>query len=494
MTTIYNPQQLEVDENTFISALAFTAKKVIATRNDGVSFETVEIDNNYVNSISFDISNGNLSIARLDLTTLIVSLDGRYSLTGNFVPYNLVIPSPAYALNDYTTTGIFSVDKNATNLPTDMPTWSDKLVLQVYNSGSYNGTQFLYTASGTTSVQIGRIYFRMWTDAAGITFSAWRKVATENEYMPLHLVEPAYFSGDVDTLTDSGIYTCSYMSSNLPSPLNVNAITIEVIRVFQSASSAALGIRQICRQNIYSSSLNDIEQNRTYERGYSSTGVWGEWRLVTTGGIPGDLDKSYTNIDLSAAPFRTMTGLWSLGSQALGIEFPTNFPTSSDFNVLETVKIGASLYPGWQKIMSADYDSASTHVREWKRVLDNSAETNWYEYQFQGQPISKQVFHTTEYVTATHGNNPDTSNTAAYYVTLGGDSMYVYGFSGGYAEGQTLRILRETSTTGVVVTIYNNSYYATQRILLMNGGTSLTLTIYQSAEFIFHNNIWFQYK
>ena len=144
--------------------------------------------------------------------------------------------------------------------------------------------------------------------------------------------------------------------------------------------------------------------------------------------------------------------------------------------------------------MCADYDSSTTHIREWKRAFDNSGETDWYEYQFQGQPIYKQVFNTTLYVTATHGNNPDTSNTAAYYVTLGGNSMYLYGFSGGYAEGQIIRVFRETNTLTVVVVIYNNSYYATQPIYLMSGGTSLTLKNYESAEFIFHNNIWFQYK
>ena len=72
--------------------------------------------------------------------------------------------------------------------------------------------------------------------------------------------------------------------------------------------------------------------------------------------------------------------------------------------------------------------------------------------------------------------------------------MYLYGFSGGYAEGQIIRVFRETNTLTVVVVIYNNSYYATQPIYLMSGGTSLTLKNYESAEFIFHNNIWFQYK
>jgi hypothetical protein len=418
------------------------------------------------------------------------------STTGNFVPFDLVIPSPSYNLNDYTTTGIFSVDNNAKNLPSDMPSWSDECVLQVYKSGSDNGTQLLYTAAGTTSVQIGRIYFRMWTDYSGVTWSTWRKVATENEYMQLHLVEPAYFNGDVNSLTDSGIYTVNSSSSNLPSPIHTNAITIEVIRVFQSASTGALGIRQICRQNIYSSTSEDIKQNLTYERSYNSAGTWGKWRLVTTGGIPGDLESSYAAVDVTDDPYESMTGIWGLGAKGAATTWPDDLPATSDYNILETILTGTS-GAGQQKIMCADYDSGTdpdTHIREWKRVFDSSSTTDWYEYQFQGQPIYKEVIHTTLYVSATHGNNPDTSKTAAYYVTLGGNSMYLYGFSGGYAEGQTMRVFRETNTLTVEVVIYNNSYYATQPIYLMNGGTSLTLSDYESAEFIYHNNIWFQYK
>ena len=104
------------------------------------------------------------------------------------------------------------------------------------------------------------------------------------------------------------------------------------------------------------------------------------------------------------------------------------------------------------------------------------------------------MYHTTEYDSSAHGNNPDSSNTAAYYVTVGGDSLYLYGFQNGYAEGQTMRIFRETNDMYVTVVIYNNIYYAVQPIFLMNGGTSLTLSNYQSAEFIYHNSIWFQYK
>mgnify|MGYP003632820683 CR=1 FL=1 len=313
------------------------------------------------------------------------------STTGNFVPFDLTIPSPSYNLNDYTTTGIFSVDKNATNIPSSMPSWNDEAVLQVYKSGADNGIQLVYSASGTATTEVGRIFFRTWEDYAGVT--------------------------------------------------------------------------------------------------------WSGWVGVNTGGISGDLENAYGAVDLDSAAYRN-TGYWGLGAKGAATTWPAELPATSDYNILETIKTG-SLGAGQQKIMCADYDSGTapdTHIREWKRVFDSSAETDWYEYQFQGQPIYKQVLHTTLYVSATHGNNPDTSNTAAYYVTLGGNSLYLYGFQNGYAEGQTMRIFRETNSTSVIVTIYNNIYYAVQPISLMNGGTSLTLINYQSAEFIFHNNIWFQYK
>tara|TARA_R110002020_G_scaffold205785_1_gene410481 strand:- start:3735 stop:5534 length:1800 start_codon:yes stop_codon:yes gene_type:complete len=311
------------------------------------------------------------------------------SATGNFVPFDLTIPSPSYALNDYTTTGIYSVDKNATNIPTDMPSWIDELVLHVTQSGGYNGTQTLYTANGTATSEFGRIYYRKWEDSAGIN--------------------------------------------------------------------------------------------------------WSPWTEINVGGISGDLKTSYAAIDLDSATYRE-TGYWALGAKGAATSWPSDLSSTSDYNILQTIRSG-STGAGQQKIMCAYYDAPSnlgTHIQEWKRVFDLSNETDWFEYQFQGLPITKEVYKTTLYDFYTHGNNPDTSNTRAYYVTLSGHSMSLYGFSGGYREGQLIRIFRETNDTTVTIYIYANSYYATQPIYLRDGGTSLTLTSYQSAEFIFHNNIWFQ--
>ena len=218
--------------------------------------------------------------------------------------------------------------------------------------------------------------------------------------------------------------------------------------------------------------------------------TFSNWIEIITGGISGDLDNYYANADLDSAAYRK-TGYWGLGAKGTATTWPTNFPATSDYNILQTIKTG-SVGSGQQKLMCADHDSKETHVREFKRVFDASAETNWYEYQFQGQPITKEVLKTVQYNSTTHGNNPDTSDTRVYYVTLGGHSMNLYGFSGGYHEGQLIRILRETNSLTITVNIYNNSYYATQPIYLRDGGTLLSLTKYQSAEFIFHNNIWFQ--
>ncbi len=463
MTRIYNPVALEPDENTFISELAFaTGTGVLsATRNDGVEL-TESLDgryvtsNDYLSSASFNTGDGVLTLTRTDTGTVTVDLDGRYStndtfvnaasfdsgtrvltltlndastvtvtisesadtntfvnaasfdsdtgtltltrndaatvtsdLDGRYVPFDLTIPSPSYALNDYTSTGFFSVDKNASNLPTGMPSWIDKLVLHVNQTGEYNGTQTLYTANGTATSEFGRIYYRKWEDAAGIN--------------------------------------------------------------------------------------------------------WSPWTEINVGGISGDLKTSYAAADLDSATFRE-TGYWALGAKGAATSWPSDLSSTSDFNILQTIRSGSS-GAGQQKIMCADYDTSSnpgTHIQEWKRVFDIYNETDWFEYQFQGMPISKEVYKTTEYNLYTHGNNPDTSNTRAYYVTLSGHSMSLYGFSGGYREGQLIRIFRETNSTSVTINIYANSYYATQPIYLRNGGSSLTLTSYQSAEFIYHNNIWFQ--
>ena len=423
-------------------------------------------------------------MTRTDGVNITASFDGRY------VTFNLTIPTGNYDLDNYKTTGVFSVDATAKSIPTDFRTWVDELSLQVMQSGNNNGVQLLYTANGTSTVEIGRIYMRMWDDNKIPTFSSWRKVATENEYMPLHLLEPAYYNGDLNSLLDSGIYTVSSDSENLPSPIHNNAITVEVIRVFQSGSSGPLGIKQICRQNIHQASSYPIVQDRTYERVYSSNGIWSDWRLVTIGGIPGDLAKSYTNVDVTANPYNNYTGLWGLASEGTGTGWPSDFPARSDYNILETIRTGADLEAGIQKIYCADYDTSTSHVKEYKRTFDSSGTTDWFEYQFQGVPVTKEVLKPVEYLASTHGNNPDTSNTSLYVITLANGSCTLYGLSGGYAEGQKLRIMRGTNSTSVTLTIYHNSYYATQPIHTRHSNT-LTLTGYESVDLMYWNNIWF---
>lgn len=95
MTSIYNPQQLQADENTFITALAFaTGTGVLtATRNDGVEL-TASLDgryvqsNDYVTSASFNTSDGVLTLTRTDAGTVTVDLDGRYQAAGSYAYYD----------------------------------------------------------------------------------------------------------------------------------------------------------------------------------------------------------------------------------------------------------------------------------------------------------------------------------------------------------------------------------------------------------------------
>ena len=86
MTFIYNPQQLQAAENTFISALAFSTGNGIltATRNDGVQL-TTDLDDRYVQenthttSATFESTNGILTLNQTDpIGTVTVDLNGRF--------------------------------------------------------------------------------------------------------------------------------------------------------------------------------------------------------------------------------------------------------------------------------------------------------------------------------------------------------------------------------------------------------------------------------
>ena len=86
MTYIYNPQQLESSENTFVTALAFaiSSGQLTATRNDGVEL-TANLDGRYVTenthttSATFNSANGVLTLNQTDpVGTVTVDLDGRF--------------------------------------------------------------------------------------------------------------------------------------------------------------------------------------------------------------------------------------------------------------------------------------------------------------------------------------------------------------------------------------------------------------------------------
>jgi len=438
----------------------------------------------YVNAASFNSSTGDLKLTRTDSVAITANLDGRY------VPYNLIIPTGTYNLNSYVNTGIYSVDTTATNIPSDLPSWADELTLQVWEAGGNNGVQTLYTTNGTISVQIGRIYWRMWSVSGTTVFSSWRKIAVENEYQPLYLTHN-YYTGDLNDLTDSGIYYIHPTSTNnRPTPLLSQGSTVEVIKIFQSSSSAAFGIKQICRENTFSTSSPKIERGRTYEREWNSSGTWSDWVLVTKGGIPGDLKSLYFAANLNSSTYTDTTGMWSLAASYPLSGWPENFPAGSDYNVLETVRTHTSGAGGYQKLYCADYDTATTHVREFKRTIQSGLQGDWFEYCLQGSPIYKEVLAPTVW-TSSIGNNPDTEYVTLYVFDGSSTSASIYGFSNGYADGQKIRFMRSTNSTTKTLTFYHNSYYATQPIYTTDSKT-LTLTGYQSVEFIFYSNIWFQ--
>ena len=86
MTYIYNPQQLEASENTYVTAIAFATGTGVftATRNDGVEL-TTDLDDRYVQenthttSATFSSTTGVLTLNQTDpVGTVTVDLDGRF--------------------------------------------------------------------------------------------------------------------------------------------------------------------------------------------------------------------------------------------------------------------------------------------------------------------------------------------------------------------------------------------------------------------------------
>ena len=220
MTYIYNPQQLEVSENTYVTAIAFSTSTGVltATRNDGVEL-TTDLDDRYVQenthttSASFSNTTGVLTLNQTDpVGTVTVDLDGRFPTENTHLDTATLGVNNVLSLGMVNPTSTITVDlSNLADLNTHLDSASfssstKKLLLNMVNptsqievdlSGIEGDNTFVTSASftdgnlkltrndsGTVSVDLDGRYATQNTHVEDMTFN------TTTRELKLDLTDP----------------------------------------------------------------------------------------------------------------------------------------------------------------------------------------------------------------------------------------------------------------------------------------------------------------
>ena len=220
MTYIYNPQQLEASENTYVTAIAFSTSTGVltATRNDGVEL-TTDLDDRYVQenthttSASFSDTTGVLTLNQTDpVGTVTVDLDGRFPTENTHLDTATLGVNNVLSLGMVNPTSTITVDlSNLSDLNTHLDSASfssstKKLTLNMVNptsqievdlSGLEGDNTFVTSASftdgtlkltrndsGTVSVDLDGRYATQNTHVEDMTFN------TTTRELKLDLTDP----------------------------------------------------------------------------------------------------------------------------------------------------------------------------------------------------------------------------------------------------------------------------------------------------------------
>ena len=220
MTSIYNPQQLEVSENTYVTAIAFSTSTGVltATRNDGVEL-TTDLDDRYVQenthttSASFSSTTGVLTLNQTDpVGTVTVDLDGRFPTENTHLDTAILGSNNVLSLGMVNPTSTITVDlSNLADLNTHLDSASfssstKKLTLNMVNptsqievdlSGIEGANTYVTSAnftdgtleltrndSGTVSVDLDGRYATQNTHVEDMTFN------TTTRELKLDLTDP----------------------------------------------------------------------------------------------------------------------------------------------------------------------------------------------------------------------------------------------------------------------------------------------------------------
>ncbi|EEW2258468.1 TPA: tail fiber protein [Escherichia coli] len=237
-------------------------------------------------------------------------------------------------------------------------------MLEILEGGNYGRTQRYTTRRGNMYV---RCLAASW-DASNPQWEPWLRVG--------HQSESRYYEGDLNVLTDPGIYSVTGKATNGP--------------MLDAAGATLLGILEVIRrfdgvsvwQRYTTTGKSETTQGRTFERVYAGS-KWTEWREVYNSfslplnlGIGGAVAK-LTSLDWQTHDFVPGSLI------TVRLDNMTNIPDGMDWGVIDGNLINIAVGP-------SDDSGTGRSMHVWRSTV-SKANYRFFMVRISGNPGSRTI-------------------------------------------------------------------------------------------------------
>ncbi|HFI5928980.1 TPA: tail fiber protein [Escherichia coli] len=237
-------------------------------------------------------------------------------------------------------------------------------VLEILEGGNYGRTQRYTTRRGNMYV---RCLAASW-DASNPQWEPWLKVG--------HQSESRYYEGDLNVLTDPGIYSVTGKATNGPMLDTVGATLLGILEVIRRFDGVSVW------QRYTTTGKSETTQGRTFERVYAGS-KWTEWREVYNSfSLPLNLGIGGAVAKLSSLDWQTYD--FVPGSLiTVRLDNMTNIPDGMDWGVIDGNLINIAVGP-------SDDSGTGRSMHVWRSTV-SKANYRFFMVRISGNPGSRTI-------------------------------------------------------------------------------------------------------
>ncbi|EHK3474022.1 phage tail protein [Escherichia coli] len=237
-------------------------------------------------------------------------------------------------------------------------------MLEILEGGNYGRTQRYTTRRGNMYV---RCLAASW-DASNPQWEPWLRVG--------HQSESRYYEGDLNVLTDTGIYSVTGKATNGPMLDTVGATLLGILEVIRRFDGVSVW------QRYTTTGKSETTQGRTFERVYAGS-KWTEWREVYNSfSLPLNLGIGGAVAKLSSLDWQTYD--FVPGSLiTVRLDNMTNIPDGMDWGVIDGNLINIAVGP-------SDDSGTGRSMHVWRSTV-SKANYRFFMVRISGNPGSRTI-------------------------------------------------------------------------------------------------------